>query len=64
MFKLPGILLKAGQAFMPGLFDRLYGSLEFDNTQTLKILNYKAPFPTEEGISRTITSYLKSVRKK
>lgn len=57
LFKLPQIFIKFGTFFIPGIFDRLYGSLEFDNSKTKKELNYKPPFSTEEGIKKMIISY-------
>lgn len=57
LFKLPQIFTKIGTFFIPGIFDRLYGSLEFDNNKTIKELNYKPPFSTEEGIRKMVISY-------
>lgn len=57
LFKLPQILISIGTFFISGIFDRLYGSLEFDNAKTKKELNYEPPFPTEEGIKKMVISY-------
>ena len=57
LFKLPDILIKIGTFFIPRIFDRLYGSQEFDNSKTKMELNYKPPFSTEEGIKKMILSY-------
>ena len=57
LFKLSQIFTRIGAFFIPGIFDRLYGSLEFDNSKTKKELNYKPPFSTEEGIKKMVISY-------
>jgi UDP-glucose 4-epimerase len=57
LFKLPGILLRKGRYFVPTLIDRLYGSLEVDNSMTLNELQYSPPFTTEEGIKKMVQSY-------
>jgi nucleoside-diphosphate-sugar epimerase len=44
---------------MPALFERLYGSYEMDNSETLRILNFEPPVTTQEGIKRMIESYKK-----
>ena len=59
LFKLPEIFIKIGAYFIPGIFDRLYGSLEFDNTKTKRKLNFEPPFSCEEGIRKMIISYKK-----
>lgn len=57
LFKLPQIFIKFGTFFIPGVFDRLYGSLEFDNKKTKKELNFEPLFSTEEGIKKMVMSY-------
>ena len=57
LFKLPQIFIRIGTFFIPGIFDRLYGSLEFDNTKTKRELNFEPPFSTEEGIKKMVISY-------
>lgn len=59
LFKLPGIFIRIGNFFVPRIFDRLFGSLEFDNNKTKEILDYEPPFSTEEGIKRMVLSYKK-----
>jgi nucleoside-diphosphate-sugar epimerase len=59
LFKLPGIIIRIGKSIIPRIFDRLYGSLEVDNTKTLKDLDFKPPFTTDEGIRRMILAYKK-----
>ena len=57
LFRLPNIIIRIGKNIIPRFFDRLYGSLEIDNTKTLKELNFKPPFTTEEGIMKMIFAY-------
>jgi UDP-glucose 4-epimerase len=57
LFKIPGIFLRLGCRYMPSVFERLYGSLEFDNSKTLTELRYSPPFTTEEGIKEMAESY-------
>jgi UDP-glucose 4-epimerase len=61
LFKLPKMIIKMGNRFLPEIFDRLYGSLEINNSITLKRLEYNPPFSTEEGIRRMIFSLSKPV---
>jgi len=56
LFRTPGFIIRAGMALIPSFFERLYGSYEMDNSETLKILNFSAPLTTEEGIKRMIES--------
>ncbi len=57
MFKLPFLCKKIGSFFLPNLFNRLYESLEFDNTKTKVELNYKPPYSTNDGIKKMVLSY-------
>jgi UDP-glucose 4-epimerase len=57
LFKLPQIFIRIGTFFIPGIFARLFGSLEFDNAKTKKELNYEPPFSTEEGIKKWLYNY-------
>jgi nucleoside-diphosphate-sugar epimerase len=59
LFKLPQVFIQVGSFFNKGIFDRLYGSLEFDNSITKKELNFEPPFSTEEGFKKMINSYMK-----
>jgi nucleoside-diphosphate-sugar epimerase len=58
LFRLPGVLVKLGVHLYPEFFDRLYNSLQLDNSQTKKVLNFTPPVRTEEGLKRTALSYL------
>lgn len=57
LFSLPGFLIRFLSAVYPSVFERLYNSLEVDNTQTKEILSFTPPFTTEEGIKRMVRSY-------
>lgn len=57
LFSLPRFLIRFGSAVYPSVFERLYNSLEVDNTQTKKILCFTPPFTTAEGIKRMVRSY-------
>lgn len=57
LFSLPGFLIRIGSAVYPSVFERLYNSLEVDNTQTKKILGFTPPFTTDDGIKRMVRSY-------
>lgn len=43
--------------FLPGYYERLYGSAILDNSETLKIIDFKPPFSTEEGVKITVEYY-------
>lgn len=57
MIKIPDTLVKIGSFIFPSLFDRLYGSYEMDNSQTLKILDFQPPLTTRQGISKMLESF-------
>jgi nucleoside-diphosphate-sugar epimerase len=58
LFRLPGIIKKGGQVVLPGIFERLFDSLVFDNSQTKRILDYEPPYSIEDGIRTTVNHYL------
>lgn len=64
LFRLPLIFIHIGTFLIPSYFERLYGSLEFDNSKTKKELNFKPPFSSEEGLRRMIYYYLESKKQK
>ena len=37
LFKIPEFIVKLGMSVFPKIFDRLYGSFEMDNSDTLKV---------------------------
>lgn len=56
-FKIPDIMIKIGMYVFPSIFDRLYGSFEMDNSRTLKVLDFKPPVATSEGIKKMVKSF-------
>jgi nucleoside-diphosphate-sugar epimerase len=63
LFRLPDIIIDAGVYLLPNFFDRLYRSFYLDNTKTKEILNFEAPFLTEEGLSMMISAYIENREK-
>jgi len=57
LIRLPPFLLNVWNKLSPGTFNRLFGSLEFDNSITISRLNFHYPYSTEEGIRRMVMSY-------
>lgn len=57
LFKMPDFAIKLGIKLMPKFFDRLYGSFEMDNNETLKILDFEPPVSTREGIRRLTQAF-------
>lgn len=60
LFKLPSFLIRTGNHLKPEVFERLFGSLEVDNSKTKKLLDFNPPVTTEEGLRRTVNSYLEN----
>jgi UDP-glucose 4-epimerase len=63
LFKTPQILLRLCCFFVPDKLDRLFGSLEFENTKTRKELDYNPPFSTQDGIKKMVLFYLDHKKK-
>lgn len=57
LFKLPEVFIRIGMLILPGFFNRLYSSLEFDNSKTKRELDFKPSVSTKEGIKRMMVSY-------
>lgn len=55
--KIPAYLIKALSILFPLFIERLYGSLELDNTQTKRILDFQPSFSTEAGIKKMVASF-------
>jgi nucleoside-diphosphate-sugar epimerase len=55
LFKLPKLIIRVGTYFKPGIFESLFGSMEFDNSKTINHLSYSPPFSTEEGIKKWLS---------
>ena len=60
LFKLPGILVRICTYFMPDIFERLFGSFEFDNNKTKKELDYTPSYSSEEGMEKWLYNYKKT----
>lgn len=58
LFCLPKFIVDFIKYFKPSIIDRLYGSLELDNSKTNKQLKYIPPYTTEEGIKEMVEWYL------
>ncbi len=61
LFKLPKFFISAGTFLLPSAFSRLFGSFDFDNSETKKILNYTPYYSTEQGIKKWVADF-KSVK--
>jgi UDP-glucose 4-epimerase len=57
---IPNILRKLLKSIKPNIFERLFGSLELDNSNTNKILSFEPPFSTDQGIKEMVNWYLSS----
>lgn len=63
LFRLPLFVVWLCRLFFPRYLNKLYGSMEFDNSKSRLILDFKPLCSTEEGIRRTVEYYLHSKRK-
>jgi UDP-glucose 4-epimerase len=57
LFKLPAFIVYMGKTIIPRIFERLFCSLELDNSLTKNTLNYIPRDTTEEGIKKMIFAY-------
>jgi nucleoside-diphosphate-sugar epimerase len=57
LFKLPDFVITAGIFLLPKIFERLYGSFEMDNAETLKILDFIPPVSTHDGIQKIARTF-------
>jgi len=60
LFKLPKFFIRIARVIIPTIIDSMYISAEVENNKTKKVLNYKPPFSTEEGIKKTVLDYLEN----
>jgi nucleoside-diphosphate-sugar epimerase len=63
-FKLPNWVISLGIRVRHNIFDRLYGSFELDNTQSLKRLDFTPPFSTDDCILKMVCKYKEDKKKK
>jgi UDP-glucose 4-epimerase len=57
LVSIPKFIVKICTYIYPKIFDRLYGSFEMENEQTLKQLDFRPPLSVEEGIKKMILDY-------
>ena len=57
LFAIPNFLVKFFTFLYPKIFDRLYGSFEMENNQTLRQLDFAPPLSIEKGLEKMIKSY-------
>lgn len=50
LLRIPGFILNWARKIKPSIVDRLFGSLELDNSQTNKKLRFEPPYTSEDGI--------------
>ncbi len=60
LFKLPTFVLKFISFVTPSIFDRLFGSSEFENAKTKTDLSFTPAISSEEGIKRMVLAYRNS----
>lgn len=63
LFGIPNLLIKIGLSILPRIFDRLYGSFEMDNSETLTILDFKPPVTINDGIKKMVVAFMKNDNK-
>ena len=64
LFKLPSFLLRIGNIFFPDFLSKLYGSYEFDNHNTLEILDFSPPYESEYGLKKMVLAFQQKKNKK
>jgi len=64
LVNIPLPLIKLGEILIPRIFQRLYGSFEMENSQTLKQLDFVPQYSNEEGIMEMVEDYLEQKKKK
>jgi nucleoside-diphosphate-sugar epimerase len=57
LISIPKFVVKLCTYLYPRIFDKLYGSFEMGNYQTLEKLDFKPPLTVEEGIKKMILAY-------
>ncbi len=62
LFSVPPYIFRALGSLTgkSGVIDRLIGDLQIDSSKARKLLGWQPPFSVEQGISETVTGYLKS----
>jgi nucleoside-diphosphate-sugar epimerase len=59
LFSMPHAILKFGAMLVnrPGVYQRLYGSLQLDITKTLQLLDWTPPVSVDEGLRRATETF-------
>jgi len=60
LLSIPKFVIYLGKKVYPRIFDRLYGSFELENKETLDRLNFKPPLSIEEGLKKMIEAHIKN----
>ncbi|MBI9052575.1 MAG: NAD-dependent epimerase/dehydratase family protein [Bacteroidales bacterium] len=60
LLSIPRFIIYFGKRIYPKIFDRLYGSLEFENKETLERLDFSPPLSIDEGLRKMIKAYQKN----
>lgn len=63
LFRIPDFFIKIGLSILPNIFDRLYGSFEMDNSETLRVLDFKPPVTINDGIKKMVVGFMKNDNK-
>jgi nucleoside-diphosphate-sugar epimerase len=61
LFKIPGFLIWIASSLRPAIIERLFGSLELDNTSSNNKLNFNPPFSSQDGINEMIVWYQSNI---
>lgn len=62
LLKVPRFALRVAKSIKPSIVDRLFGSLELDNSSTNEKLGFVPPFTSEEGIRQMVEWYKNTQR--
>lgn len=62
LMKIPDIVVSGLKHLKPSITDRIWGSLEIDNSITNNRLGFQPPYPTENGIQAMVEWYLEDKR--
>jgi UDP-glucose 4-epimerase len=62
LFKVPRFILSMVRMIKPSIVDRLFGSLELDNSSTNRKLDFTPPYSSEVGIREMVDWYKNSVK--
>lgn len=63
ILKIPNFMINVVKLIKPSIINRLFGSLEMDNSKTNETLQFNPPFSTEQGVDEMLNWYLRSYKK-